>query len=409
VPDVDIEIDKAAEQRLTGFLDLIGNVLHYPQRRENFALYALGLIGHERKTIEAIAVRNCPDTTKADAAHQRLHDFITDSRWDDHAVRLAAAHYALEPMTQVAQIWSWIIDDTGFLKKGTHSVGVQRQYTGTAGKITNCQVGVSLTLATPQDHLPVDFELYLPESWANDDARRAEARIPDHVTFKTKPQLALDMLRRAVDADLPRGAVVADEAYGTSAEFRRGCRRLGLDFAVAVSASTRVWVVDAASRRRGKPIAVRDLAQQLVTDDGFRRYTWREGTGEALSARFAFRRVVPAADDGSEPKKRDRVWLICEWRDGEDAPKHFHLATYKRMPFVQLVHRLKERWRTERVYQDLKGELGLDHYQGRRFPGWHHHVSVALCCFAFLVAERAKAFPPSSADATYRDTLGIAA
>jgi len=150
-------------------------------------------------------------------------------------------------MTQVAQIWTWIVDDTGFLKKGTHSVGVQRQYTGTAGKVTNCQIGVSLTLATPQDHLPVDFELYLPESWAQDAARRAEARIPDQVTFKTKPQLALDMLRRAVDADLPRGAVVAGEGYGTSAEFRRGCHRLGLDFAVAVSATTRVWVVDAAS------------------------------------------------------------------------------------------------------------------------------------------------------------------
>jgi SRSO17 transposase len=407
VPDVDI--DKAAEQRLTGFIDLIGGVLQYPQRRENFAQYALGLIGTERKSIEAIAVRNCPDVAKADAAHQRLHDFITDSRWDDRAVRLAAARYALEPMTQVAQIWAWILDDTGFLKRGTHSVGVQRQYTGTAGKITNCQIGVSLTLATPQDHLPVDFELYLPESWAHADDRRAEARIPDEVTFKTKPQLALDMLGRAVAADLPRGTVVADEAYGNSAAFRDGCRQLGLDFAVAVSSATRVWVVDAAGRRRGDPIAARDLAQRLVTDDRFRRYTWREGTSESLSARFAFLRVVPTADDGCEPQHRERLWLICEWRDGEDAPKHFHLATDQRMPFGQLVQLVKERWRTERVYQDLKGELGLDHYQGRRFQGWHHHISVALCCFAFLVAERARAFPPSGTDAAHPDTLGVAA
>ncbi len=127
MPDVDIEIDKAAEQRLTGFLDLIGGVLQYPQRRDNFARYALGLIGNERKSIEAIAVRDCPDVAKADAAHQRLHDFITDSRWDDHEVHLAAARYALESMTQVAQIWTWIVDDTGFLKKGTHSVGVLRR------------------------------------------------------------------------------------------------------------------------------------------------------------------------------------------------------------------------------------------------------------------------------------------
>ena len=406
---MDIEIDKAAEKRLTGFLDEIGDVLATPQRRDSFARYALGLIGNDRKSIEAIAARDCADVAKADAAHQRLHRFVTDSNWDDHAVRIAAARYALAPLTQVAEVWTWIVDDTGFLKKGKHSVGVQRQYTGTAGKITNCQIGVSLTLATPQDHLPIDFELYLPEAWAHDDDRRAEARIPDDVGFKTKPQLALDMLRRAVDADLPRGTVVADEGYGNSAEFREGCRRLGLDFAVAVSSSTRVWVVDAAGRRRGEPIAARDLARQHVADDSFRRYTWREGTGESLSARFTFLRVVPTADDGHEPRRRDRVWLVCEWRDGEDVPKHFHLATYKRMPFVQLIQLLKERWRTERVYQDLKGELGLDHYQGRRFQGWHHHVSVVLCCFAFLAAERARAFPPSGAGTADGDALRLAA
>ena len=407
MPDVDI--DKAAEQRLTDFIDLIGKVLQYAQRRENFAQYALGLMGNERKSIEAIATRNCLDVAKADAAHQRLHDFITDSAWNDRAVRLAAARYALEPMTQSAQIWAWIIDDTGFLKKGKHSVGVQRQYTGTAGKITNCQIGVSLTLATPQEHLPVDFELYVPEAWAHDAARRAEARIPDAVTFKTKPQLALDMLRRAVAAELPRGTVVTDETYGTAAEFRDGCRRLGLDFAVAVSAVTRARVVDAAGRRRRTPLAVRALAQRLVAAGRFRRYTWREGTSGPLSARFAFLRVVPAADDGRKPQHRDRVWLVCEWRDGEAAPQHFHLVSNKRMPFGQLVQLVKERWRTERVYQDLKGELGLDHYQGRRYQGWHHHVSVALCCFAFLVAERARAFPPSRAAAAHADTLRVAA
>jgi SRSO17 transposase len=312
-------------------------------------------------------------------------------------------------MTRVAQIWAWILDDTGWLKKGKHSVGVQRQYTGTAGKITNCQIGVSLTLATPQDHLPVDFELYLPEAWAHDDERRAEARIPDEVGFKTKPQLALDMLRRAVAADLPRGTVLADEGYGNSAEFREGCRKLGLDFAVAVSCATRVWIVDAQDRRRGDAIAARDLAAKLAADDGFRRYTWREGTGEPLTARFAFVRVVPTADDGREPRRRDRVWLVCEWRDGEEVPKHFHLATYKRMPFTQLVHLIKERWRTERAYQDLKGCVGLDQYQGRRFPGWHHHVSVALACFAFLVAERARAFPPSAVCPQARGPFELAA
>ena len=268
----------------------------------------------------------------------------------------------------------------------------------------------TLSTATPvSHHVPVDFELYLPTSWAGDPDRRAEARIPDDVVFQTKPQLALAMLRRAVEANLRRGTVLADEGYGNAAEFRTGCRKLGLDYAVAVSATTRVWLVDALSRRHGDPLAARELAQRLAADRGFRRYTWREGTAAPLSARFAFMRVVPAADDGSEPRRRDRVWLVCEWRDGDDAPRHFHLATYKRMPFVQLVHLLKERWRTERVYQDLKGELGLDHFEGRRFRGWHHHVSVALCCFAFLAAERARASPPSAAVTEDHDPVALAA
>jgi SRSO17 transposase len=393
---VDIEIDRASEQRLRDYLDGIGDVLGTPQRRENFARYALGLIAEGgRKSMEPIAARAGASVEHVDAAHQRLQNFITDSTWDDRAVRLAAARYALEPMTRMAMPWAWIVDDTGFLKKGKHSVGVQRQYTGSAGKVTNCQIGVSLSIATPQDHVAVDFELYLPECWANDPARRAEGRIPDDVGFKTKPRLALDMLRRAVKAGLPRGTVLADEGYGGSSEFREGCRKLGLNFAVAVSSTTRVWTVDALGRRHGDAVEARELAKRLADKGEFRKYTWREGTAAPLHARFAFVRIVPAADDGREPRRRDRLWLVCEWRDGDDAPCHFHLATYRRMPFVQLVHLIKERWRTEQVYLDMKNELGLDHFEGRRFLGWHHHVSVAIACYAFLVAERARRFPPS--------------
>lgn len=407
---MDIEIDRAAEQRLRDYLDGIGDVLGTPQRRENFARYALGLIGEGgRKSMEPIAARAGASVEHVDAAHQRLQNFITDSTWDDHAVRLAAARYALEPMTRMAVPWAWIIDDTGFLKKGKHSVGVQRQYTGSAGKVTNCQIGVSLSIATPQDHVAVDFELYLPECWANDPARRAEGRIPDDVHFKTKPRLALDMLRRAVKAGLPRGTVLADEGYGGSSEFREGCRKLGLNFAVAVSSTTRVWTADALGRRHGDAIEARQLAKRLADEGAFRKYTWREGTATPLHARFAFVRVVPAADDGREPRRRDRLWLVCEWRDGDDAPCHFHLATYRRMPFVQLVHLIKERWRTEQVYLDMKNELGLDHFEGRRFLGWHHHVSVAIACYAFLVAERARRFPPSSYAAPDHHPLAFAA
>lgn len=406
---MDIE-DAAAETRLRTYFDQIGDVLGNDGRRSSFAQYAAGLLGEaERKSMEAIATRHVPDPAKADAAHQRVQHFITDSRWDDHAVRLTATRYALATMTQVASVWAWIIDDTGFLKKGRHSVGVQRQYTGTAGKITNCQVGVSLTLATPQDHVPADFELYLPTCWTNDPKRRAEARIPDHIGFKTKPQLALDMLRRAVKADLPRGTVLADETYGNSSEFRDGVRKLKLDFAAAINATTTVWVVDALGRRNGGAVSVAAFAQSAAERGQFRRLSWREGTQETLSARFAFARVVPVRDDGREPRHRERLWLVCEWRDGEERPAHFHFATYRRVPYGFLVHLLKERWRTERVYQDLKGELGLDHFEGRRFPGWHHHVSVALACFAYVAAERARRFPPSAVHTQEAGALAVAA
>jgi SRSO17 transposase len=409
---MDFEIDQAARDRLTNYVDMIGTVLGTPQRRTNFARYALGLIGDgTRKSMEPIAVRDCVDVRKADAAHQRIQEFITDSPWSDYDVRVAAARYALEPIARVAQVWAWVVDDTGFLKKGEHSVGVQRQYTGSAGKITNCQIGVSLTLATPQDHVPVDFELYLPESWTDVPARRMEAKIPEDIEFKTKPQLAIEMLRRAVANDLPRGTVLADEGYGNSVEFREACKQLKLNFAVAVRSTTKIWTVDALGRRRGDALEARQLAARLVQEDAFRRYTWRQGTAHPLTARFAFVRAVPVADDGCEPRKRDRVWLVCEWRDDEAQPMHFHLLTYRRRPFEHLIQLLKERWHTERVYQDLKEEFGLDHFEGRRFRGWHHHVSCAIACFAFLAAERARRFSPSGATVRQEadDAFGVAA
>jgi len=156
-------------------------------------------------------------------------------------------------------------------------------------------------------------------------------------------------------------------------------------------------VLDAAERPRDEAVSVRDLAQKIHDEGGFRRCTWRKGTSEDLSARFTARRVVPAHDDGWARDERERLWLIIEWRDGEDQPANYFLSSLpRRKTRKQLVRILMQRWRTERVYEDLKGELGLDHFEGRSFMGWHHHVSVALCCYAFIVAERVRHFPPSA-------------
>jgi SRSO17 transposase len=389
-----IFMDAKGVRRIESFFARIGEVLGDVKRRASFAVYAMGLLGGaERKSVEPMVALVCRDPKKMDAAHQRLLHFVSNSRWSDREVRRVATQYAVDALTKREPIEAWIIDDTGFLKQGSHSVGVQRQYTGSAGKVTNCQIGVSLSVATRTEHLPIDFELYLPESWTESPARRREARIPDSVQFQTKPEIGLAMIRRAIDDGLPRGVVLADSAYGSSSDFRQGLRDLALDYAVGVDPKTTVWVLDAQSRCRGDPVSVRDLALRIEARGGFRRCTWRKGTKRDLSARFTLRRVVPAGANS----ERDPQWLLIEWRDGEKEPANYFLATLpETIPKRQLIRLVMQRWRTERVYEDLKGELGLDHFEGRRFPGWHHHVSVALCCYAFIVAERVQRFPPSA-------------
>ena len=388
-------MDAGGVQRLEAYFRRIGDILEEEGRRASFAIYAMGLLGDgERKSIEPIAARACPDPTRVDAMHQRLLHFAVDSRWSDREVRREAARYALDAMTQREPVEVWIVDDTGFLKQGKHSVGVQRQYTGSAGKITNCQIGVSLSIATRTEHLPIDFELYLPESWANDTARRQEARIPEDVTFKTKPQLAVQMIGRAVADGVPKGVVLADTAYGTSGDFRAQVRSLGLQYAVGVEPQTTIYLLDNEGRPHGEAVSVKDMALSIHERGGFRRCTWRSGTREDLWARFALRRVVAA---GVPKAQQEPLWLLIEWREGEPEPANYFLISMpEHTTTKQLIRLVMQRWRTERVYEDLKGELGLDHYEGRRFPGWHHHVSVALCCYAFIVAERVRRFPPST-------------
>jgi len=404
-------MDAAAERRLATYFEQIGAVLGLPARRESFAIYALGIFGDgERKSIEPIAARACTDPERMEAAHQRLLHFAADSPWSDHGVRSAAARYALEEMTKGEAVEAWIIDDTGFLKQGKHSVGVQRQYTGSAGKVTNCQLGVSLTVATRTEQLPIDFALYLPECWLTKEKRR-EARIPDEVVFKTKPELALDLIRQAVVDEVPPGLVLADAAFGTSRDFRDGIRSLGLQYAVAVNSTVVVSLIDTRGRLRDEVISVEALAHRIESQGGFRRCTWRKGTNQDMSARFAIRRVVAAYDHHSCPvEKRETLSLIVEWRDGEAEPANYFLCSLpKRWTRRKLIRLVMQRWRTERAYQDLKGELGLDHYEGRRFQGWHHHISVVLSCYAFIVAERVRHFPPSARETLESHSQSLAA
>jgi len=308
-------------------------------------------------------------------------------------VRRFAARYVLQEMTKCERVSTWIIDDTGFLKQGTHSVGVQRQYTSTVGKVANCQIGVSLSVATRSEHLPIDLELYLPHCWTDDPVRRAKAHVPGDVGFRTRPELAMQMIRRALANDVPMGVVIAGSAYGDSGTFRRELCECGLDYAVGVHAPTTVWPVNESGERDGQPMSVEEVGRTMKSQ--LRTVTWCEGSKGQMGSQFATCRVRPVncvaggADD-------EEVWLLMEMPSGEPAPCRFWLATLSRCTTTeQLVHLIKECHRTERSYMDLKGKLGLDHFEGRTYSGWHHHVTVALACYAFVVAERVRcAFPP---------------
>ena len=400
------DLDRPAQRRLKQFLAGIGRVLRHSAQRASFALYAMGLLGEgERKSVEPIAARACGNRVdKVDAMHQSLLHFIGPAKWSDRAVRLEAARYALEAMTVRGPVQSWIIDDTGFLKQGKHSVGVQRQYTGSAGKVANCQLGVSLTVATQTDHIPVDMQLYLPDSWATDAEKRKEAHIPDDVQFQTKPQIALKMVQQAAADGLPLGRVMADCAYGDNAPFREGLRALDLEYAVGIQASTKVYGVNAKDLVHPQPIAVGQWIGQLRPRE-FHRIGWRDGTKKPLWSHFALRRVIGAADP-----RQEKMWLVIE-RSEENKPKlKYYLVTGPRtMKKKQVVGILKERYRTEQMYQETKGGLGLDHYEGRRYPGWNHHISVVLCCYSFIVAERARHFPPSASRAGQAHAQPLAA
>jgi SRSO17 transposase len=383
------------EKRLNGYFQHLGEILGNQEQRTSFATYALGILSDaERKSVEPLAARATADPLRADAEHQRLLHFVGVAKWSDERIRAAASRFALAAITKKELVEAWIVDDTGFLKQGKHSVGVQRQYTGSAGKVTNCQIGVSLVVATRSDQVPVDFELYLPPTWTDDEKRRAATRIPDEIEFATKPQLAMQMIRRAMLAGVPRGVILADSGYGCGADFRKELRGLGLDYAVGVKSTTNVRRVGRDGICRGKKHQLRTLALQLQKEGAFRRCTWRQGSRRAMTAGFARLRIQVL--DG------EQATLLIEWRDHEPEPANYFFVSMAKVPAAtkQLVRLVMQRWRIERTYQDLKGELGLDHYEGRSFPGWHHHISVVLASYAFIVAERSRHFPPEA-----RETL----
>jgi SRSO17 transposase len=375
--------------RFASYLDGLAKVIGHAARVGPMRDYCTGLLlPCERKSVEPIAAATAPE--RVGAQHQALLHFVAEGAWSDEVVLAKVREMVLPKIERHGAIEAWIIDDTSFPKHGAHSVGVTHQYCGQLGKQENCQVVVSLSLANHYASLPVAYRLYLPKGWAQDWKRRKKAGVPDQIDFQTKPKIALDQLAWACAAGLPRGVVLMDQAYGTDAALRRGARELGLDYSAAVPART---LVEGGKGNQGKMTA-QTLALGLPKR-AWQTITWREGSAEPLRSRFA-RVRVRARGEGCTPNEPEE-WLLIEWPKRETAPTKYWLSTLSmNIAFDALVDITMMRWRIERDYQDLKQEVGLGHFEGRGWRGFHHHATMCIAAYGFLISERG-AIPPSGA------------
>ena len=389
-------------RRFAAYLADLASVLGDARRYAAMVSYCTGLLlPSERKSVEPMAALTAPARTAAQ--HQSLLHFVGQGDWSDDAMMERIREHTIPRIEGHGAISAWIVDDTGFPKKGKHSVGVARQYCGQLGKQDNCQVAVSLSIANDHASLPVKYQLYLPQSWANDEARRRKAGVPEEIEFKTKPQIGLEQIKWACAAGLPRGVVIIDAGYGVEAKFRSEISALKLKYVAGVKTTNTVWAPDmvaSANSRRGRnestPISVEKLALALPRSS-WRTMRWRDGTNEILSSRFARVRVRSAHDRDAASERVPEEWLLIEWPPDETAPTKFWLSTLGRnVLFAHLVHTAKLRWCIERDYLELKQEIGLGHFEGRGWRGFHHHATLCIAAYAFLVAERA-IFPPSQA------------
>jgi len=401
---------RSIANRFLRYLAKLERSLGHADRALPFRSYVTGLLlPGDRKSVEPMAARIAPDRVRA--VHQSMHHFVATSPWPSDALMTEVREMVLPTIEKHGSITSWIIDDTGIPKKGSASVGVSHQYCGQLGKQANCQVAVSLSIANDFASLPIAYRLYLPKSWSDDRRRRRAVGVPSSVRFLTKPEIALLQLRGARDAAVPRGVVVADAAYGNNTEFREKVAELGLQYMMAIQASTTVWRRDEeptqpnrrtrlgrppliVQRRRGKsPIALGDLARALPAS-AFADITWREGTNAALRSRFAALRVHVAHRDELRHAVRPAEWLLVEWPRTEEQPRKYWFSNLpETTPLSELVAHAQRRWRIERDYQELKDEIGLDHYEGRSWLGFHHHAALCIAAYGFLAAERG-VFPP---------------
>jgi SRSO17 transposase len=400
------------QKRFAAYLDGLAQAAGHADRIAPLKNYCTGLLlPGERKSVEPMAARLAPDNVRR--MHQSLHHLVADAPWSDEVLLDRALDFVLPAMLGRGPVVAWIVDDTGFPKKGQHSVGVTRQYCGQVGKQENCRVAVSVSVATESSSMPVAFRLYLPEVWANDPKRRQDAGVPEEVEFQTKLQIALAQIRRARERGISEGVLLADAAYGTDTHFRSELTEMGLAYVVGIMSTVTVWKPGEQPRRARRwkgtgrpprllrrdqhhqPVAVKELALSLPPD-AWKNVTWRQGVRKKLRSRFAAVRVRPAHRDYERADPHAEEWLLIQWPEKETEPTKYWLSTLPAgTSLPELVRLAKHRWIIERDYEELKQELGLGHFEGRNWRGFHHHATLCIAAYGFLVAERNR-FSPSA-------------
>jgi len=387
-----------ARERLAAFVCGVVRDLPHVWQRENALLYVRGLVEQGgRKSLQPTLFR----LGESPARYESLQQFLADSPWEPGVLVRACA----ERVAPELGVGAWVVDDTGIKKDGKHSPGVKRQWSGTLGKIDNCQITVSLHALGERGTLPLGWALYLPEEWCLDERRREQAKIPAQVAFQTKAQLACALTEEARGWEIPQAPVLADCAYGDDTRFRSRLHELELEYVLAVSAQLSVFApgtsfaVPERKARTGrprtvarpdrKPESVRALAERLP------KRAWKtlpcrtSPSGDQVASRFAFVRVVAAQAVRSDCLPPRWEWLIIEWPKGAEAPSDYWLSNLPETSKRERLARLARlRWTIELDYRQLKGELGLDHYEGRSYPGFHHHCALVTCAHAFLTLER---------------------
>ena len=379
-----------SESRFAVYVEGLTRVIGHADRAAPLRDYCTGLLAAEgRKSVEPIAAVTAP--ARASVQHQKLLHFVANAPWSDARMLTKVREMVLPVIERHGSIEAWIIDDTSFPKQGSHSVGVEHQYCGQLGKQANCQVAVTLSIANHHASLPIAYRLYLPKKWADDAARRKKAHVPKAIKFKTKPQIALDQIHQACAAGVARGVVLMDASYGSNSELRAGVSALALSYAAGIVPTIKVRAVSDGGELEQR-MSVKELALSLPKH-AWRTITWRESTAERLRSRFARVRVRTAPI--RRAAERVEETLLIEWPEGEAEPTKYWLSTLdKRISFRRLVDIAKMRWRIERDYQDLKQEIGLGHYEGRGWPGFHHHGTLCIAAYGFLISER-ETIPPS--------------